>query len=105
MVSLFGLFRTVAQLLQKRRESADAQWVQPGNDITRAVFEGPSFELPAERHVALPVVAEAPAIPTQVEMPAAERAAAAPPVTQTEQPAAEEQGERPAKRRRWHRAA
>jgi hypothetical protein len=114
MAGLFGLFRGVPQLLEKRRDSAEAQWIEPGNDVTRAILEGSPFELPQAHHTtstpAVPAyMPETPIAPPVFEPPLPEpverAAAASQPVTETAQPAAEEQSERPAKRRRWHRAA
>ena len=111
MAGLFGLFRSVPQLLEKRRDSAESQWIEPGNDVTRAIFEGTAYELPQAHHVPaapayVPEVAVAPSV-VEAPLPAPVQPAAqtSQPVTETAKPAVEEQAERPAKRRRWHRAA
>jgi hypothetical protein len=114
MARFLGLFRTLPQLLEKRRDSAEAQWIEPGNDVTRAILDGAT---PAMRQTVstaaapaakayVPEVAPMPAVPeaprTRSEEPATQQPQPAP---QTSKPAAEEHAERPAKRRRWHRAA
>lgn len=105
MAILLRWWRSLLDLLPFRGDDSD-RWVEPANDITRAILSGQTLWLPALAETA-PVSTEAPAAPdVVVEVAAAALGEVAAEVE--EGTAAEERREAPAtrtRRRRGRRAA
>ena len=106
MAILLRWWRSLLDLLPLHGDDS-ARWVEPANDITRAILSGQTLWLPELAETA-PVVTETPAVPdvaVEVATPTLPEIAAE---MEEAAPAAEERRETPAtrtRRRRGRRAA
>ena len=103
MALLIRWWRSLLGALSFRGDES-AHWVEPANDITRAILSGQPLWLPAQVDVAA-VGAEAPDVAVEVAAPALPEVAAR---VEVEESAAEERREVPptrTRRRRGRRAA
>lgn len=107
MASVFGWWRALLAIF---REKQDAHWVEPSNEITRAILSGNAPNI-GRRDVQVSAVTAAAAVATEASFVAVPTAETAEPVLAESAAAAIEEtpsaGEVPprSRRRRSHRAA